>query len=99
MPKNGGPDCQSCTGSCSSSTPPSSFLGDSSHSPSRTDLNTAPVGNVPPARGALLTCLDASRRNENRLRRDTISETNRLCTVAGGQLASRPPALPTLTDR
>src|SRR2546425_8525749 len=97
MPKNVGPDCQSCTGSCSSSTPPSSFLGDSSHSSSRADLNTAPDGNDPPTRGAYLTSSDASRRNENRLRPATITETNRIIIVAGVKLTSDPGELPTLS--
>src|SRR2546422_11006757 len=95
MPKNGGPDCQSCTGSCSSSTPPSSLLGDSSHSSSREDLNT--VGNDPPTRGAHLTSLVTSRRNENRLRPTTITETNRIIIVAGVKLTSDPDELPTLS--
>src|SRR5713101_7957313 len=87
-PENQRLKCYSCTDSCSSSTPPSSFLGASSHSSSREDLNT--VGNDPPARGALLTCFDASRLNENRLRPATITETNRIIIVAGVKLASGP---------
>src|SRR3990172_8326623 len=81
---------------------PSSFVGDSSHSSpcmegrcngkpipgAPGDMDTGPVGDNPRPPGALLMCLDASRRNPNMLRPTTRAATASIIIVAGVKLTS-----------